>query len=77
MILMLVAAGVGIALMTEGTGVVLPPDTVFVPLTNKSIYMNHGIAWTRRRVSTALSVALQVAEEILPSTGLSFIRTLF
>ena len=67
MILMLVAAGVGIALMTEGTGVVLPPDTVFVPLTNKSIYMNHGIAWTRRRVSPALSVALQVAEEILPT----------
>ncbi|QSE79373.1 LysR family transcriptional regulator [Rhodococcus koreensis] len=67
MILMLVATGVGVALMTSGIAAITPPGTVFVPLTGEPIYMNHGLAWSPRRVSDALRVALAVSEEILPT----------
>ncbi len=46
MILMLVATGVGVALMTSGIAALTPPGTVFVPLTGEPIYMNHGLAWS-------------------------------
>lgn len=68
MILMLVATGVGVALMTSGIAALTPPGTVFVPLTGEPIYMNHGLAWSPpRRVSDALRVALTVSEDILPT----------
>ncbi|KOS55177.1 LysR family transcriptional regulator [Rhodococcus rhodochrous] len=67
MILVLVSAGVGVALMTSSIATITPPGTVFVPLADESVYMHHGIGWSPRRVSPALEVALQVAEEILPT----------
>ncbi|GAA4477311.1 hypothetical protein GCM10023094_19280 [Rhodococcus olei] len=69
MILMLVAAGVGISLMTSGLNEILPPGTVFVPLTGEPIYMNHGIGWPAKGMSDALRVALATSEEILPTPG--------
>lgn len=67
MILVLVSAGVGVALMTSSIATITPPGTVFVPLADESVYMHHGIGWSPRRVSPALEVALRVAEEILPT----------
>ncbi|AKE92009.1 LysR family transcriptional regulator [Rhodococcus aetherivorans] len=67
MILVLVSAGVGVALMTSSIATITPPGTVFVPLAGESVYMHHGIGWSPRRVSPALEVALKVAEEILPT----------
>ncbi|WP_043807865.1 LysR family transcriptional regulator [Rhodococcus triatomae] len=67
MILMLVASGVGIALMTSGLNDILPPGTVFVPLTGDPIYMNHGIAWSTKSMPDALRVTLETSEEILPT----------
>lgn len=67
MILMLVAAGVGVALMSDGIADIIPPGTVFVPLTGEPVYMNHGIAWPNAEPSPALAVALRITEEILPT----------
>lgn len=67
MILMLVASGVGVALMTASIAEVLPPGTVFVPLTGAPTYMDHGIAWSPRNVSEALRVTLETSEEVLPT----------
>lgn len=67
MILMLVAAGVGVALMPSGVAEILPPGTVFVHLSGEEKYMNHAIAWSPRNASEALRVALGVSEEILPT----------
>ena len=66
MILMLVAAGVGVALMTSGVADITPPGTVFVALTGDATYMNHGIAWSPQKMSPALAAVLEVADEILP-----------
>ena len=67
MILMLVAAGVGVALMSDGIAEILPPGTVFVPLTGKPVYMPHAIAWSSAPPSPAMAVTLRIAEEILPT----------
>jgi DNA-binding transcriptional LysR family regulator len=67
MILMLVAAGVGIALMTEGIAHVLPPGSCYVPLTGTDVTMNHGIGWSPRRGSAARDAVLAVAAEVLPT----------
>jgi DNA-binding transcriptional LysR family regulator len=67
MILMLVAAGVGVALMTSGIADLTPPGTVFIPLTGEVTYMNHGIAWSPRKMSAALAAVLILADEILPT----------
>lgn len=67
MILMLVAAGVGVALMTEGVAAVTPPGAVFVPVRGADITMNHGIAWSPRRGSAARDAVLAVADEVLPT----------
>ncbi|MGU3584665.1 LysR family transcriptional regulator [Rhodococcus sp. C26F] len=67
MILLLVSTGVGVALMTSGIAPIAPPGTVFVPLAGEPVYMQHGLGWSAKRVSPALQVALELAEEILPT----------
>ena len=69
MILMLVASGVGVALMTSGVADVMPPGTVFVPLKGEATYMNHGIAWSPKKMSAALAAVLTVADEVLPTSS--------
>lgn len=69
MILMLVASGVGVALMPSGVADVTPPGTAFVPLAGEVTVMSHGIAWTPKRMSPALAAVLGVADAILPSPG--------
>ncbi len=67
MILMLVAAGVGVALMTEGVADVTPPGSVFIPLTGEPILMHHGLAWSPRRASVVRDAVLTLSEEVLPT----------
>lgn len=67
MILTLVSAGVGIALMTSGVASILPSGSVFLPLRGEQTYMNHGLAWSAENPSLALKAVLDVAEEVLPT----------
>jgi DNA-binding transcriptional LysR family regulator len=67
MILTLVSAGVGVALMTAGVAGILPSGSVLVPLTGDPTYMNHGLAWSAENRSPALRAVLEVAEEVLPT----------
>lgn len=67
MILMLVAAGVGIALMAEGMAGFLPPGAAFVPLVGTSLRMPHGIAWSPKYPSLARDAVLRLADQVLPS----------
>ncbi|MBS1694372.1 MAG: LysR family transcriptional regulator [Actinobacteria bacterium] len=67
MILMLVAAGVGVALMTEGVANVTPPGAAYVPLTGEPVLMLHGIAWSPRRGSLARDAVLALSEKVLPT----------
>ncbi|NDK90283.1 LysR family transcriptional regulator [Gordonia desulfuricans] len=69
MILMLVAAGVGVALMTEGIADVIPPGATYIRLPGGSVRMDHGIAWSAKpvRSSVARDAVLDLAEQILPT----------
>ena len=67
MILTLVSAGVGVALMTAGVAGILPSGSVLVPLKGEPTYMNHGLAWSAENRSPALRAVLEVAEEVLPT----------
>jgi DNA-binding transcriptional LysR family regulator len=67
MILTLVAAGVGVALMTVGVAGILPSGAVLVPLKGEPTYMNHGLAWSAENRSPALRAVLEIAEEVLPT----------
>lgn len=67
MILMLVAAGVGVALMTEGMARFLPPGACYRPVVGTSLTMNHAIAWSARHRSIARDAVLELAGEILPT----------
>ena len=69
MILTLVSAGVGVALMTAGVADILPSGSVLVPLKGEPTYMNHGLAWSAENRSPALRAVLEVAEEVLPTPG--------
>lgn len=65
MSMMLVAAGVGVAYLPDGVAPVVPPGTVFVPLEGEPVYMNHGLAWSKRRGSSARDAFLALASEVL------------
>ncbi len=67
MILMLVAAGVGIALMAEGMARFLPPGSRYVPLVGTSARMPHAIAWSLHHRSIARDTVLALAEKVLPT----------
>lgn len=67
MTMMLVGAGIGVALMPEGIAAVVPPGAVYVPLRGKPYYMNHGLAWSVRPGSLAREAFLELSEKILPT----------
>ena len=56
MILTLVSAGVGVALMTSEAAQIMPSAAVLVPLTGEQIYMRHGLAWLEDNPSPVLRV---------------------
>ncbi|MFZ3451864.1 LysR family transcriptional regulator [Arthrobacter sp. 7Tela_A1] len=67
MVMMLVAAGIGVAVLTEGVASMLPPGAVYVPLAGKPQYMNHGLAWSIRPGSKARDAVLELSETVLPT----------
>jgi DNA-binding transcriptional LysR family regulator len=67
MVLTLVSAGLGVALMTEGVAGILPSGAVYLPLRGEQTYMNHGLAWSPDNPSPVLRAVLEVAEEVLPT----------
>ena len=67
MILTLVAAGVGVSLVSEGMSEILPHGAVYVPLADPQPYLRHGLAWSPSNPSKVLRVVLDVASEVLPT----------
>ena len=67
MILTLVAAGVGVALMPSGVSAIMPSGAVYVPLRGKPAYMDHGLAWLDDNTSPVLRAVLDLADEVLPT----------
>lgn len=67
MILMLVAAGVGVSVVTAGLAAVTPPGAVYVPLAGEPVWMLHALAWSPRRSTMARDAVLALSEQILPT----------
>jgi DNA-binding transcriptional LysR family regulator len=70
MILTLVSAGVGVALMSSGVAGIMPSAAVFVPLRDEPTYMDHALAWLEDNPSPVTRAVLEVAEEVLPTPEL-------
>ena len=67
MILTLVAAGVGTALIPDGVASIMPAGSVFVPLRGRPVVLDHAIAWSTDNPSPVLAAVLAVAETVLPT----------
>lgn len=66
MILTLVSAGVGVALMPAGISGIMPSASVFVPLRGEQTHMEHALAWLDDNPSPVTRAVLELAEEVLP-----------
>lgn len=65
-VLLLVAAGVGVSLMPESLASVLPTGCRLVPVTDRPApTLEYGMAWRRGDSSRALRAVLKVADEVL------------
>ena len=60
MILTLVAAGVGVALVPAGVADVMPSGALFVPLRGEPTYLLNALAWSAENPSTVLAAVLAV-----------------
>jgi DNA-binding transcriptional LysR family regulator len=69
MILTLVAAGVGVALISDGVAQIMPSGSVFVPLRGRPAYLDHAIAWAADNPSAVLPAVLAIADAVLPTPG--------
>jgi DNA-binding transcriptional LysR family regulator len=67
MILTLVAAGVGVALVSAEVAQIMPSGSVFVPLRGEPSYLDHALAWSADNPSPVLAAVLGVANEVLPT----------
>lgn len=67
LILTLVSAGVGVALMASSAAEITPVGAVFRPLRAEPTWMQHGIAWLEDNPSPVLRAVLDVAEDVLPT----------
>lgn len=67
MILTLVAAGVGVSLISDVVAQVMPSGSVFVPLTGPPTFLDNAIAWAADNPSPVLRAVLGVAEEVMPT----------
>lgn len=69
LIMTLVAAGIGVALMPSGIREIVPPGASYVPVRGPQTYMNHGLAWATDNPSTVLRTVLELVDEVLPTAG--------
>jgi DNA-binding transcriptional LysR family regulator len=67
MILTLVAAGVGVALMPAEVAELMPSGAVYRPLRGTPTYLNNAIAWSADNPSAVLKAVLAIADEVLPT----------
>ncbi len=67
MILTLVAAGVGVALMSDGVAAIMPSGSVFVPLRGRPTHVDHAIARAADNRSAVLSAVLALVDEVIPT----------
>lgn len=67
LLLGLVAAGVGVALVPSGMRPLLPEGVVRVGLADGDVRLVSALAWRPEAVTPALAVVLTVADEILPT----------
>ena len=66
LILSMVAAGVGITLMTSEVKPVLPESAVWVELAGPPVIFRHGIVWSTDNESILLKAFLQVLDKVFP-----------
>ena len=71
LILTLVSAGMGVALMASSAAEITPAGAVFRPLRAEPTWMQHGIAWLEENPSPVLRAVLDVAQEVLPTPDVS------
>lgn len=64
MALLLVGAGVGVAITTHGTGLLTPPNTVHLPIKQHSVELRHGIAWMKGSGRVARDAVIDIALDI-------------
>jgi DNA-binding transcriptional LysR family regulator len=67
MILTLVAAGVGVALMPAEVAELMPSGAVYRPLRGAPTYLRNAIAWSADNPSAVLKAVLAIADEVLPT----------
>lgn len=62
----MVAAGVGVALMTSEIISVLPDSAVWVELAGPTVDFHHGLVWSEENHSAPLRALLEVLDEVFP-----------
>lgn len=64
-VLLLVAGGVGVSLVTESIAPMMPPGAVYRPLSDASVKLEHGVAWSPRAPSPALHAVLELIDQAI------------
>lgn len=64
--LLLVAREVGVAITTDGTGRLAPPNTVMIPIKQDSLRLRHGVAWMTGMERVARDTVLDAIKDIFP-----------
>ncbi len=62
--LLLVARGVGVAITTQGTGSLAPPNTVAIPIKQSSVLLRHGVAWMKGMDRVARDAVIEIIKDI-------------
>lgn len=63
-VLLLVAAGIGVTITTEGLEALTPPGAVHRPICQGSVMMEHGIAWSAGEGSAARDAVVTIAKQV-------------
>lgn len=67
--LSLVAAGVGVSLITSEVLAVLPPFTKWLEIEGPPLEFLHGVVWSEENDSASLRAMLNVVDRVFPETG--------
>ena len=62
--LLLVARGVGVAITTQGTGTLAPPNTVAIPIKQSSVMLRHGVAWMKGIDRVGRDAVIEIIKDI-------------
>lgn len=67
MVLSFVAAGLGVSLVPASLERILPQGAIFRPFAGDEPVLDAGIAWNPHRISGAVQLILDLAEQVLPT----------